>query len=65
MCWADSVGAARIADHEPCNVLCRPLLLAEHPLELLQWQVAANQPLAVAYMLWQLSMAPTRLDRRY
>jgi hypothetical protein len=65
MCWADSAGAARAADHEPCNVLCRPRSLAEHPLAPLQWQAAANQPLAVASVPWQLSATPTRLDRRY
>jgi hypothetical protein len=65
ICWADGAGAARAADHEPCNVLCWPRSLAEHPLALLQWQVAANQPSAVASVPWQLWTTPTRLDRRY
>jgi hypothetical protein len=42
-----------------------PTSLAEHPLAPLQWQAAANQPLTVASVPWQLSVKPTRLDRRY
>ncbi len=65
MCWADGASAASAADHEPCNVLCRPRSLAEHPLAPLQWQAAANQPLTVASVPWQLSVTPRRLDCRY
>jgi hypothetical protein len=65
MCWADGAGAARTANHEPCNVLCRPRSLAEHSLAPLQWQAAANLPLTVALVPWQLSATPTCLDRRY
>ncbi len=65
MYWADSAGAVRAADHKPCKVLCRPRSLADHLLAPLQWQAAANQPLTVASVPWQLSATPTRLDRRY